>query len=80
MTPTLGASPSSQNRFTKKAHARKSRTHQRGFLESGRGYRRLAARQFIVEGILAARRQSARDLAHNLNDLPHNITAVAAGN
>jgi hypothetical protein len=36
----------------------------------------LSARQFIVEWILAARRHPARDLAHNLNDLPHDITAV----
>jgi hypothetical protein len=43
------------------------------------GYRRLATRQFIVEGILAARRKSARDLVHNLNDLPRDITAVATG-
>jgi hypothetical protein len=28
---------------------------------------------------LAARRQSTRDLVHNLNDLPHDITAVTTG-
>jgi uncharacterized protein YjeT (DUF2065 family) len=34
----------------------------------------LSAGHAIVEGIIfAARRQSARDLAHNLNDLPHDI-------
>jgi hypothetical protein len=40
----------------------------------------LSAGHAIVEGIIfAARRQSARHLAHNLNDLPHDITAVTAG-
>src|SRR5437879_5537725 len=39
----------------------------------------LSAGHAVVEGIFAARRQSARDFAHNLNDLPHDITAVAAG-
>jgi hypothetical protein len=40
----------------------------------------LSAGHAIVEGIIfAARRQSARDRAHHLNDLPHDITAVAAG-
>jgi hypothetical protein len=38
-----------------------------------------AARQFIVEGILAARRQPARYIVHNLDDLPNNGTTVAAG-
>jgi len=28
---------------------------------------------------LAARRQAARHLGHDLNDLPHDITAVASG-
>jgi hypothetical protein len=37
----------------------------------------LAAREFIIEGILLARRQPARYLGHNLNDLPHHIAAVA---
>jgi hypothetical protein len=37
----------------------------------------LAARQFIIEGILLARWQPARYLGHNLNDLPHDIAAVA---
>ena len=51
------------------------------FLESWGGY---PAGQppgnVVVEGILlAARRQSARYLVHNLNDLPHDITAVATG-
>jgi hypothetical protein len=36
----------------------------------------LAARQFIIEGILLARWQPARYLGHNLNDLPHDIAAV----
>ena len=50
-----------------------------GFLESGRGYPQSATRQFIVEGIRTARRQPARDLVHNLNDLQHDIAAVATG-
>jgi hypothetical protein len=28
---------------------------------------------------LAARRQAARHLGHDLNDLPHDVTAVASG-
>ena len=38
-----------------------------------------AARQFIVEGILAAKQQPARYIVHNLDDLPNNGTTVAAG-
>ena len=36
---------------------------------------RSAAREFIIEGILLARRQPSRYLGHNLNDLLHDITA-----
>jgi hypothetical protein len=39
----------------------------------------LSARQLILEGILAARCQTARFLHYNFNDLPNNIAAVAAG-
>jgi hypothetical protein len=46
---------------------------------AGRGFSHLTARQFIVDGIRFARRQPARDLVHNLNDLPHDITAIATG-
>lgn len=40
---------------------------------------RLAAGHAIVQGILATRRQAPRYVVHDRNDLPHNITAVAAG-
>jgi hypothetical protein len=40
---------------------------------------RSATRHFIVEGIRPARREPARDLVHDLNDFPHDITAVATG-
>jgi hypothetical protein len=50
--------------------------------DSGRGYARgkgSAAGHAVVQGTLAARRQSARYLVHDLDDIPHDITAVAAG-
>jgi hypothetical protein len=37
-----------------------------------------AARHIIVQGIALLRRQPARDLAHDRNDLLHEITAGAA--
>jgi hypothetical protein len=38
-----------------------------------------AARHIIVQGIALLERQPARDLAHDRNDLLHDITAGAAG-
>jgi len=38
-----------------------------------------AARHIIVQGIALLGRQSARDLAHDRNDLLHDITAGATG-
>src|SRR4029077_4619069 len=41
---------------------------------------RLATWHAIVQGILATiRRQATRYRVHDRNDLPHNITAIAAG-
>ena len=52
----------------------------RGLLRRGLRSPRLATGHAIVQRILATtRRQAARYLVHDPNDLPHNITAVAAG-
>ena len=40
---------------------------------------RLASGHAVVQRILAAGQQAARHLGHDLNDLPHDITAVASG-
>jgi hypothetical protein len=39
----------------------------------------LATRHVIVQGISATRRQAARNLVHDRNDLPNDITAITAG-
>jgi len=40
---------------------------------------RLAPGHAVVQRILAAKRQAARHLGHDLNDPPYDITAVACG-
>lgn len=49
-----------------------------GLSDTGRG-KRLAAGHAVVQRVLTARRQVARHLVHDRNDLPHDVTPVAAG-
>ena len=49
------------------------------FLESWRGYRWLAARQIIVQGIRLAWRPAVRNLAQGIHDLQRNGVARHAG-
>jgi hypothetical protein len=40
----------------------------------------LASRQIIVQGVWLSSRQAVRNLAHDLDDVPHHVTASASGN
>jgi len=71
------------NRLAHKARA--PRTHQRASWSRGgafcerRGLDTRLATGHVIEGILATRRQAARNLVHDRNDPPHDIAAVTPG-